>query len=66
VTSHATDAMEVHYSTAQPGEKRDVVVKVVINTARSRQGGRATRLGNWLGNLALDPPVQVMSLCKSS
>jgi hypothetical protein len=38
VTGHATDAMEVHYSTAQSGEKRDAVEKVVsINTARSRR-----------------------------
>jgi hypothetical protein len=38
VTGHATDAMEVHYSTASVGEKRDAVEKVVsINTARSRR-----------------------------
>jgi hypothetical protein len=38
VTGHATDAMEVHYSTAGVNEKRDAVEKVVsINTARSRK-----------------------------
>ena len=38
VTGHATDAMEVHYSTAQSGEKRDALEKVVsINTARAKR-----------------------------
>ncbi len=38
MTGHATDAMEVHYSTAQSGEERDAVEKVVsIHTARSRR-----------------------------
>jgi len=38
VTGHATDAMEVHYSTAQAGEKREALEKVVsINTARAKR-----------------------------
>jgi hypothetical protein len=40
VTGHATDAMEVHYSTASQGEKREAVEKVVsINTARKKASG---------------------------
>ena len=39
VTGHATDAMEVRYSTPGVGEKRTAVEKVVsINTARAKRG----------------------------
>ncbi len=42
VTGHATDAMEVLYSTAQPGEKKAAMEKVVsINTARAKKAGTA-------------------------